>query len=153
MSKIFIILLWLNCISLHVSAQVLVRKIPNEDLTGVDSELMQQGYKIAFSKMSSEDYLFKGREEEWKKCWIDLMHHLNQYMQKAGLHLNTKSTCYNRIYFNKEGLITAYLYHLSGLTEQEEQIFDRAIFQFLITQKVNINAPQNYWQYGTLRFE
>jgi hypothetical protein len=153
MSKKIILIVGLFFLATVSNAQILVQKIPDENLCEIDINFMQNGYKLASSNMSSEEYLFKGREEEWKKCWINLMHDLNNYMQQKGLKLTTNTTCFNRIYFNKEGIITAYLYHVKGLTAVQEQKFDEAIFQFLITQKVSIKAPQNYWQYGTLKFE
>ncbi len=136
-----------------LKAQILVQKIPDENLCEIDMNFMQNGYKLAFSNMSSEDYLFKGKEEEWKACWTKVMYDLKNFMQKNGLQLTSNTTCFNRVYFNKEGTIAAYLYHLKGLSASQEQKFDEAIFQFLITQKVTIKATQNYWQYGTLKFE
>jgi len=146
-------LLTLICFTFNVNAQILFQKIPNENLCAIDAHLMQKGYKLAYSNMTSEDYLFKGNEEEWKKYWIELMQELNSYMHKKGLQLNIKNTCYNRVYFNQDGTIAAYLYHLNGLSTVQEQKFDINIFQFLLDQKLNIKASQNYWQYGTLRFE
>ena len=136
-----------------LKAQILVQKIPDENLCEIDMNFMQNGYKLAFSNMSSEDYLFKGKEEEWKACWTKVMYDLKNFMQKNGLQLTSNTTCFNRVYFNKEGIIAAYLYHLKGLSASQEQKFDEAIFQFLITQKVTIKSTQNYWQYGTLKFE
>jgi hypothetical protein len=152
LQRLFFILA-IFCFTNKVEAQILVQKIPNENLCAIDFDLMNKGYQLAFSNMTSEEYLFKGREEEWKKCWIDLMHDLSDYMKQKGLKPTSNTTCFNRIYFNKEGNIIAYLYHVKGLNIAQEQKFNEAIFQFLITQKVSIKAPQNYWQYGTLKFE
>ena len=137
----------------RIDAQILVQKIPDENLCAIDFDLMSKGYQLAFSNMTSEEYLFKGREEEWKKCWINLMHDLKDYMKLKGIKPSAKTSCFNRIYFNKEGNIVAYLYHVKGLTTAQEQKFNESVFQFLIEQKVNIQANQNYWQYGTLKFE
>lgn len=141
------------CTISTINAQIIVQKIPDENLCVIDAKLMQSGYSLAFSNMTSETYLFKGKEDEWKKCWISLMHDLNNFMHKKGLKLNATTTCFNRIYFDKEGKITAYLYHFNGFTKEQEQKFDESIFEFLIAQKVNIKANENYWQYGTLKFE
>lgn len=147
------IILFLVCFTTVLNAQILVQKIPNENLCEIDINLMQSGYQLAFSNMTSEDYLFKGREEEWKKCWTKVLFDLRNFMQKNGLEFSSKTTCFNRIYFNKDGTIAAYLYHLNGINTNQEQKFDELIFQFLMTQKVTIQTTQNYWQYGTLRFE
>lgn len=146
----FLFLIGINSI---IEAQILVQKIPDENLCQIDVNLIQGGHKLAFSNMSSEDYLFKGKEEEWKKCWTKVMYDLKSFMQKNGLILTANTTCFNRIYFNKNGSIAAYLYHINGLSTQQEQKFDEVIFQFLITQKVSISANEKYWQYGTLKFE
>jgi len=148
-SIFFIILL---C-ALKLDAQILVQKMPDENLTETDKGFMQAGYNLAYSNMTSEAYVFKGRDEEWKKCWINLMQALHIYMQKNGLKPDANSSCFNRIYFNKEGVIVAYLYHLSGFTPAQEQVFDAHIFNFLIAQKLPVRSGSNYWQYGTLRFE
>ncbi len=153
MCKKNILLVGLLFIATVLKAQILVQKIPDENLCEIDINFMQNGYKLAFSNMSSEDYLFKGKEEEWKACWTKVMYDLKNFMQKNGLQLTSNTTCFNRVYFNKEGTIAAYLYHLKGLSASQEKKFDEAIFQFLNTQKVTIKAPQNYWQYGTLKFE
>jgi hypothetical protein len=141
------------CFNKIIEAQILVQKIPDENICAIDANLMQSGYQLAFSNMSSEEYLFKGREEEWKKCWIKLMHDLNQFMRQKGLMINPNTKCFNRIYFNKDGTIKAYLYHIEGLTNEQVNFFDESIFQFLISQKITIETNQNYWQYGTLKFE
>lgn len=153
MFKKLLFIIILISFSLVLKAQILVQKIPDQNLTAIDGNFMQQGFKLAYSNLSSEDYLFKGREEEWKKSWIALMHALNNYMQKKGLQFTSSSSCFNRIYFNQEGNITAYLYQVSGLSTEQEKLFDDHIFQFLLTQKMNIKANQNYWQYGNLKFE
>ena len=145
--------LFLIGINSSIEAQILVQKIPDENLCEIDINLIHGGHKLAFSNMSSEDYLFKGKEEEWKKCWNKVMYDLKNFMEKNGLKLTSNTTCFNRVYFNKDGSIAAYLYHINGLSTNQEQKFDETIFQFLITQKVTIKATQNYWQYGTLKFE
>lgn len=136
-----------------LNAQVLMQKIPDENLCEIDYKLMQNGYKLAFSNMTSEDYVFKGREEEWKKCWTNSLFELKEYLQKNGLELSAKTSCFNRIYFNKDGTVAAYLYHLNGFNSNQEKKFDELIFKFLITLKVKIQTSQNYWQYGHLKFE
>jgi hypothetical protein len=136
-----------------VKSQILFQKLSNENLCAIDLDLMQKNYKLAYSNLTSEDYLFKGKEEEFKKCWINLMHDLNNYMQKNGLKLSPNTTCYNRIYFNPDGSISAYLYYLKGLNEAQEKKFDELIFQFLLLQKLNITSTQSYWQYGNLKLE
>jgi len=148
-----LILFSLFCFARHANAQLLIQKIPDENLIAIDAEFMQNGYQLAYSNMTSETYLFKGYEAAWKKCWVDLMHDLNNYMQKKGLKVNINTTCFNRIYFNKDGTIKAYLYQLKGLTKAQEKLFDDHLFQFLAAQKVSIKASENYWQYGTLKFE
>jgi len=148
-----VFLISLICCSFELKAQILIQKIPDENLCEIDINLLQSGYKLAYSNMSSEDYLFKGNEEEWKKSWTQLLFALNDLMKTNGLHFGANTTCFNRIYFNKEGTIAAYLYHLKGLTAEQEQKFDEYIFQFLIEQKVNLSANQKYWQYGTIKFE
>jgi hypothetical protein len=153
MCKKIILIVGLFFLARVSNAQILVQKIPDENLCEIDINFMQSGYKLAFSNMSSEDYLFKGKEEDWKACWTKILYDLKKFMQKNGLQLASNTTCFNRIYFNKDGTIAGYLYHIKGLPASEEQKFDEAIFQFLITQKVTIKAPQNYWQYGTLKFE
>jgi hypothetical protein len=145
--------LFLIGINSSIEAQILVQKIPDENLCEIDINFMQNGYKLAYSNMTSEDYLFKGKEEEWKTCWNKVMYDLKNFMEKNGLKLTSNTTCFNRVYFNKDGSIAAYLYHINGLSANQEQKFDETIFQFLITQKVTIKTNQNYWQYGTLKFE
>jgi len=153
MIKKYLLFLSLFFFSLNLKAQILVQKLPNENLCEIDINLMQSGYKLAYSNMTSEDYLFKGREVEWKTCWTKVLYDLKNFMQKNGLPLTSNTTCFNRVYFNKEGNITAYLYIIKGLSDVQEKKFDELVFQFLITQKVNIKASQNYWQYGTSKFE
>ncbi|HRG57709.1 MAG TPA: hypothetical protein PK323_02060 [Bacteroidia bacterium] len=153
MHKTLVATLVLICFHIVLNAQVLVQKIPDENLCEIDFKLMQNGYKLAFSNMSSEDYVFKGREEEWKKCWTNILFDLKKFMQKNGLEFSNNTYCFNRIYFNRDGTIAAYLYHINGINAKQEQKFDGLIFQFLITQKVNLQITQNFWQYGTLRFE
>lgn len=153
MCKNLILIVCLFCITNVLNAQILVHKIPDENLCEIDINLMQSGYRLAFSNMTSEDYLFKGKEEEWKTCWTKVMYDLKNFMQNNGLQLTSNTTCFNRVYFNKDGSIAAYLYHIKGLTANQEQKFDEAIFQFLITQKVSIKANDKFWQYGTLKFE
>lgn len=150
--KIVFLIAFICCYN-KAEAQILIQKIPDENLCAFDMELMQKGYQLAYSNMTSEDYLFKGNEEAWKTCWIKLMHDLNSYMQQKGVLLNKNTACFNRIYFRKEGTIEAYIYHLKGLTPAQEQKFDELLFDFLKLQRVSIEASQNYWQYGTLLFE
>lgn len=150
--RLFLIALFFYTVA-TLNAQVLVQKIPDENLSETDIGFIQAGFKLAYSNMTSEEYVFKGRDEEWKKCWIDLMQALNLYMQKKGLKLTGRNACFNRIYFSKEGAIVAYLYRLNGFTPAQEKVFDEQIFNFLIEQKVPIKTEWNYWQYGTLRFE
>lgn len=153
MFKKLILFVSFLCFSLALNAQILIQKIPDENLCEADVNLLQEGYKLAYSNMSSEDYLFKGNEEEWKKQWTNLMLALNDFMKKNGLLFAPNTTCYSRIYFNKEGTIAAYLYHLNGLTIDQEKKFNEYIFQFLIEQKMTIQTNQKYWQYGTLKFQ
>jgi hypothetical protein len=141
------------CLCFGLKAQILVHKIPDENLCEIDINLLQSGYQLAYSNMTSEDYLFKGREEEWKTCWKKVLYDLKNFMLKNDLPLTSNTICFNRVYFSKEGNIIAYLYKIKGLSAVQEQKFDSLIFQFLITQKVSIKANQNYWQYGTLKFE
>jgi hypothetical protein len=151
-AKLFLVISFLS-LSTAINAQILIQKIPDENLCEIDMNLLQNGYKLAYSNMTSEYYLFKGREEEWKNYWTTLMFALNDIMKKKGLHFNTNNTCYNRIYFNQDGTIAAYLYHIKGLTAEQEKKFDEYIFQFLVAQKVTLSSNQKYWQYGTIKFQ
>jgi hypothetical protein len=136
-----------------LKAQVLIKKLPDQNLCAVDAEFMKNGYALAFSNMSSEQYVFKGNEETFKKCWTNFLYDLNHFMQQKGIQVNPNASCYNRIYFNSDGKITAYLYVLDGFEPVQEKKFDDNLFEFLISQQLKITSTQNYWQYGTLKFQ
>ncbi len=134
-------------------AQIVFQMLPDSNtLTDADKQLMQEGYMLAYSNMTSETYLFKGREEEWKKCWTNLLHQFNRTLKQNGLNILSGSN-YNRIYFRADGTVVAYLYCLSGLDHDQEILFKRLAFSYFSNTKIAIAAPGNYWQYGTLKFE
>jgi|688.fasta_scaffold927707_1 hypothetical protein len=137
----------------ELKAQVLIKKLSDQNLCAIDAEFMKNGYALAFSNMSSEQYVFKGSEEAFKKCWTNLLYELNHYMQQKGIKVHANATCYNRIYFNSDGKIAAYLYALEGFEATQEKKFDDYLFEFLIAQQLKITSTQNYWQYGVLKFQ
>lgn len=137
----------------QLQAQVLIKKLPDQNLCAIDAEFMKNGYALAFSNMTSENYVFKGREEAFKNCWTGLLIDLNHYMQQKGIKVSANASCYNRIYFNSDGKIAAYLYALDGFEATQEKKFDDYLFEFLIAQQLKIASSQNYWQYGVLKFQ
>lgn len=132
------------------SAQVLVRAVNENKLTEIDAQFMQKGYKLAYSQMTSEEYLFKGNEQKWKAAWVSLMQNLSTFMQQKGMVFNAGSTCYFRIYFNANGTIDACLYEAKGIAETTQ--FEKLLIEFCLNNKVQMPATQTYWQYGTLNF-
>ncbi|MCC6253039.1 MAG: hypothetical protein IT238_11330 [Bacteroidia bacterium] len=148
----YLFYIFFTFIGFQAKAQLYLQQIPDRGLYEADAIYMQKGYKLAFSNMTSENYLFKGREEEWKKQWSDFLSGIYHTISEKQLWPSSVGECYFRVYFNKDGTVAACLYQMAGLDKDKEEKLKELIFNYLIKQKLKIETTENYWQYGVLKF-
>lgn len=93
-------------------------------------------------------------QENFQKAYIKFMQDLNAFLKANNFSWGKQTTCFNRIYFNANGVVDYFLYSFpSGqITPEKEKEFERLLKLFLKGHKFTVTAKENFSQSSPYKF-
>lgn len=94
---------------------------------------------------------FKGRDDELRKAWIKLFQDISAFLWKNDFKWDSPTQCFNVFYFDKEGTVDYYFYHIKDFDKTDE--FEKLMNDFIKDYKFPLTAEMKFKQCGSSIFQ
>ncbi len=148
------ILLYLILISTSttLTAQV-VMTFQAADKKGVTIEKLDSLYKSGMHSDSTKA-VFWNKEDEFINAYSKTLQDLAQYLHDNKFKWGKETSCFNRIYYNKNGHIDYFLYNFGKkqITKEKQIQFEVLLNQFIKSYQFPMTAAVNFAQCSPVRY-
>lgn len=155
-------LLLITILSVKSLAQPLAQPlaIPRQDTEshGIKITVLDSLYLSAVH-VDSTQAVFKSeaKQEMMHQQYIQLLQDLGNFLAKNDFKWEKPASCFNRIYFNKNGGIDYYIFSFRGTPEEkpspdQEKEFTRLVNLFIQDYRIGMTADQPFAQCSPITF-
>lgn len=141
--------------SISTSFAQVAMTFKNAEAKGKSFRYLDSLYKSAVHK-DMNLAVFKSQEEraELQKAYVGLIKDLSTFLQSNNFRWEKPTRCFNRIYFNPNGIIDYFLYNFSAdqIVPEKEKEFDRLLNLFIKNYRFPLNAKERFAQCSPIKY-
>jgi hypothetical protein len=99
--------------------------------------------------------VFIGKEKEFYAGYVSLLQALGKHLKANGFEWETKTRCFNRIYFNKDGEIDYFLFNFypDQIESDKEKEFEKLLNTFIQSYTFPLTASKNFAQCSPVTYQ
>lgn len=146
-----ILALILVCVSAYVHSQVILKlkEVEENRIIELDS-IYKSGFHVDTSLA-----VFKTNPDEYYQTWVKFNQQLGKFLSANNFYWEETTKGFNRIYFNKNGGIDYWLFHINEgqISKEVEEQFEMLLNKFAAEHKFPLSADVGFAQCGGAQYQ